>query len=83
MTPEWQPVVNFVTGAGFITVAGGLIRWGLKVDKGLAATVKSTELLAEKLNGHERLGDERHQALRDDIERIDQTLLLAPRPVKK
>ena len=44
------------------TIVGGA-RWFWKIEKGLNQAIKSGELLTERLNGHEAVGNERHEAL--------------------
>lgn len=52
------------TGATGLVIAV-VLRWGMKVDQALSAQNVATEKLIVRLDGHERLDDERFQAIRD------------------
>jgi predicted alpha/beta hydrolase family esterase len=54
--------------AGSIGSFAALVRWASRVDQSLGNTVKSTALLAEKLNGHEKLDEERHASLQREVD---------------
>jgi len=57
--------VNIPTlvNAALIGLGGMVIRWGVKLDRSISATDKSTAALAERLNGHETLDDARHEGI--------------------
>lgn len=65
-----QPIANYVVGALIVSGFIALVRWAVKVDKGLSNTVKQSELLTARLDGHEALSDARHQAAETAIERL-------------
>ena len=75
MTFDVVSIFNYAAGGGALLVFGGLIRWGIRVDKGLMNTVHATELLAERLNGHTKLDDARHNATADALERLERIAL--------
>jgi hypothetical protein len=56
-------VTYLPTGAVGLVIAV-LFRWGRKVDQALAAQNTATERLIERMDGHERLDDERYEVVR-------------------
>ena len=70
-----EPIVQLLVGTAIIGTAGGLVRWGFKLDKSLGNTMKATELLAAKLNGHEVLDVARFDAATAAIERVERIAL--------
>jgi len=68
-------ILNYAAGGGTLLILGGLIRWGIRVDHGLTNTVHATELLAERIKGHELLDLTRHTATADALERLERIAL--------
>lgn len=52
-------LVKVVGGALVATIVGGT-RWFLKIDRGLESSAANLALLHERLNGHEKLDDQKH-----------------------
>jgi hypothetical protein len=70
MQVEWGSLITYVVGALVVSILVALVRWALKIDRGLSNTVKSAATLVTRLDGHERLDDERHAATEVAIARL-------------
>jgi len=70
-----------ITAGSLLSVGGALIHWGLKVNKSIGNTVRASESLAEKLNGHEVLDNARFAAATAAIERVER-IALAQKPAE-
>ncbi len=51
------------TGATGLVIAA-VLRWGVKIDQALSAQNLATEKLIVRLDGHEKLDDERYEVVR-------------------
>lgn len=63
---------HHVTSGVLIGSGAFVVNWARKVNASINETVKSAALLHERLNGHEKLDDARHEAVEtrlDDLGR--------------
>lgn len=65
-----EPIATYVVGALLVTSFVAVVRWVVKVDRGLSNSVRQSELLTARLDGHEALSSARHEAAEQAIERL-------------
>jgi hypothetical protein len=64
----FQYVAAPLVVASMVAVATIVGRWITKVDRGLSVTIRTAELLNERLSGHIALDDSRHRAMERELD---------------